>query len=149
MPESCRKYAHNGVELQYAEAEPLCLREAVQNQLFADVHTAAAGVHSVARVRDMPQPSGIVRVKDVQPHDRAVVLRDAAIALRGEEFAPALLVETFLLRECDAVLHDLVPDTDHRGHVATFILSDERNIPSIRRPEPARFLLQLFDRLLK
>ena len=108
---------HNGVELHDLKPAALGLGKAVGDELLPNVPPAAVGVHGVACVGDVPAAAYVVGVQDVQPHDRAVFLGNAAVGLRGKKAAAALGVQIILMREGGTVLHHMVPDAHHGGQV--------------------------------
>ena len=77
-------------------------------------------------------------MEDVETHDLpAFVHCDARVCLRREEFLAGVVRQRFLLRECIARLHDLVPDGDHAVDVILFVFSDCHLLQPLPRNGPA------------
>ena len=110
----------DSVELQHAEAVRPALPQAVGHERFARVQAARGALDRVAGVADMAAATDIVRVQDIEPDHLSARFFDGdrAVCLRGEKLRAGGLVQQLLLREGHAVLHDLIPNTDHRRQIA-------------------------------
>ncbi len=87
---------HNRIELHHAKAEALCLNETIAHKLFADVLSAAGGIHGVAGIAYMPAAADVVRMQNIESFYPAVFLGNSAVCLGGEKLFPALLVKELL-----------------------------------------------------
>ena len=113
---------HNGVELEHAKAQRFCGLYAVRNEPFAYMLPAKCLVYGIAGVCDMPASADIVRMQNIQTHDRAAVsvLGDGSIRLLAEKLRPVGYTQALRLRECHAVVDDHVPYRYHRRYVGLF-----------------------------
>lgn len=118
--------SNNRIELQNTEAVQLCLLQAVQNKLFPNMAAAERRIYRVACVADMPAPSDIVRMQNIEPADSSAarVFGDGRIGLSCEKGFSRFGVQQFLLRKCDPFLHNLIPDSDHCGQIFFFEWTD-------------------------
>ena len=114
----------DGVELQDAKAVRLALRETVGDERLTEVQSACCALDGIARVADMAAAALVVGMQDVKAEHLAVRLGDGGIGLLCKKFCAGLLVQKMLLRESNAILDDLVPDSDHIRQVGRLIGSD-------------------------
>ena len=102
----------DGVELQDAKAVRLALRETVGDERLTEVQSACRALDGIARVADMAAAALVVGMQNVKAEHLAVHLGDGGIGLLCKKFCAGLLVQKMLLRESNAILDDLVPDSD-------------------------------------
>ena len=116
----------DGIELQDAEAVRPALLETVGHQLFADVQTARRAFDGIACIADMAAAADIIGMQDIKAVNMAgqPVFGDGGKRLRCEKGCAGCRVQLLLLREGDAVLHDLVPDADQIRQICLRICSD-------------------------
>ena len=80
----CRKVGfYHRVKLQNTKAQLLCLFHAVAHQFFADALPAQTAFDRIACIADMPAPSDIVRMQNIQAGDFSSfrVIRQTCVGL--------------------------------------------------------------------
>ena len=103
------------------------LSKAIGNQLFSDVLSPAGGVDRIACIGNVPAPADIVRVENIKPDNRSVVICHTTVRLCGKECPAAFLVEKLQLRKGNALFNNFVPNTYHGGYIIFTVLSDFHN----------------------
>ena len=106
---------NDGVELEDTEPLSFGLLNTVFDEEMTDPFPSHAFFNGVACVAEVPTPSDVVGVKNVQTKKNAIFFGDAAISLGREKIPPRRKVERFFLWERHAVFHDVVPNGDHIG----------------------------------
>lgn len=114
---------YNGVELHNPKAKPFCLHETVGDELFTDVFAAASGIHRIACVTDMPAPTGIIRVQNIEAYNTVMLNSNAAVRLGLEKSLSGFFVKRLLLRKGDAVFYDFIPNPHHGPYVFISVFS--------------------------
>ena len=87
----------------------------------------AGGVDRIARIGNVPAPADIVRVENIKPDNRSVVICHTTVRLCGKECPAAFLVEKLQLRKGNALFDNFIPNMYHGGYIIFTVLSDFHN----------------------
>ncbi len=81
-------------------------------------------IHRIACVGNTAQAPDIVRMKNIQPRNRAVIISHAAIALLREKLFSAFRIKIFFLRKSNTLFYNLVSNANHCGNIVIPVFSD-------------------------
>ena len=76
---------HDRIKLKHPKAQLPAFFHAIHDQLFTDVPATYPGRHGIAGIANMPAPTDIVGVENIQTQDDSVFLCYTGVALRCKE----------------------------------------------------------------